>query len=119
MWNEDERVGRAQMVFTGEDGKIKGQFIGKFLGDAVDGSNDGFYEDADNNRFSVVEDVGPNNAVSSGHFERGRLQGRARVDFANGDKFDGTYVDGRPCGFGQMDYFNSIPDDPYARNSIS
>ena len=31
------------------------------------------------------------------------------INFKNGDKFRGTFKDGRPCGFGTMKYNYSLP----------
>jgi len=34
---------------------------------------------------------------------------RCSVTFANGDKFNGIFKDGRPKGYGEMFYKNSVP----------
>lgn len=38
----------------------------------------------------------------------GKLKNRCGVSFANGDKFVGYYKDGRPNGYGELFYKNSL-----------
>jgi hypothetical protein len=56
-----------------------------------------------------VEQGIQDDSKDSGCIINGRLQNRCSVTFINGDKFIGTYKDGRPNGFGQIHYKNSIP----------
>lgn len=45
----------------------------------------------------------------TGSLINGRLQNRCSVNFKNGDKFIGNFKDGRPYGYGEMYYKNSLP----------
>jgi len=47
--------------------------------------------------------------VQPGNFENGRLYQLSEVNYKNGDKFRGTYKDGRANGFGTMKYNYSVP----------
>ena len=44
----------------------------------------------------------------SGRILNGRLQGKCSISFQNGDTFIGKFKDGRPNGYGEMYYKNSI-----------
>ena len=39
-----------------------------------------------------------------GNFSNGRLYGETQVNYKNGDKFRGSFKDGRANGFGVMKY---------------
>lgn len=99
-WNNDKRISRGKMRFT------NGTFYhGQFILDKADGS--GQIEDKDGNFFQA-EQGEEADGKDSGCIINGRLQHRCSVTFVNGDKFIGTFKDGRPNGFGQIHYKNSI-----------
>lgn len=115
-WQKDVRNGRARMTFMDQKTqRIKGVFIGQFISDEMDGSRDGQYEE-NKNLFRMVQYVGRDDRVLSGSFQRGRLQNKVTVEFSNGDKFGGTYLDGKPNGHGDMEYFSCIPLNKKARH---
>jgi len=44
-----------------------------------------------------------------GSFTNGKLYHLGVINFKNGDKFRGSFKDGRPCGYGTMKYNYSLP----------
>lgn len=77
-WAEDRRSGQGKLSVKREAVVIEGLFH-------EDQIVEGRLTDRWENRFQ-------------GRFERGRLQGRVNVRYANGDTFVGEYKDGKKCG---------------------
>jgi len=105
-WSADKRVHkRGKMKFLNG---IK--YTGGFIGDQADGTC--MIEDAANNLFQVEIDatVGKDGKENKndGCIMNARLQKTCSVQFVNGDKFFGTFKDGRPNGYGEMYYKNSL-----------
>ena len=86
------------------------KYTGGFIGDQADGTC--LIEDQHNNLFQVEIDssVGQDGKElkNDGCIMNARLQKTCSVQFTNGDKFFGTYKDGRPNGYGEMYYKNSL-----------
>jgi hypothetical protein len=45
----------------------------------------------------------------SGSFTNGKLYHQGKVTYKTGDKYEGEFKDGRPCGKGKMKYVGSLP----------
>ena len=100
-WNNDKRIGRGKMHFQN-----KIIYKGQFIEDRADG--DGQIEDQHNNFFQV-EQGEQEDGLDSGCIQNGRLWGKCSISFQNGDTFIGIFKDGRPNGYGEMFYKNSLP----------
>lgn len=48
-------------------------------------------------------------ATDAGSFTNGKLYNRGTITFHNGDKYRGSFKDGRPCGHGELKYTRSLP----------
>jgi radial spoke head protein 1 len=46
-----------------------------------------------------------------GHFVKGRLEGMGQILYENGEKYEGSFKDGKRSGFGLMIYVE--PDGEY------
>ena len=51
-----------------------------------------------------AEQEGPTEPIMPGNFSNGRLYGETQVNYKNGDKFRGSYKDGRANAHGVMKY---------------
>lgn len=63
-------------------------------------------------KVSGVSDLSTNDGPNSflpGSFTNGKLYNLGVINFKNGDKFRGSFKDGRPCGYGTMKYNYSLP----------
>ena len=89
------------MLFA--DGKL---YKGQFIEDRADGNVS--IEDRNHNHFQVEQGI-QDGGKDTGGLINGRLQNRCSITFKNGDKFVGTFKDGRPQGYGEMHYMHSIP----------
>ena len=73
----------------------------------------------DSNR-NVYEPV--NSGGDPGYYNRGKLFGQGRINFINGDLYEGAFKDGKRCGFGKMQYKSikkySTDDDDITDNSM-
>lgn len=50
----------------------------------------------------------PDETLKPGSFEKGRLKGLTEVNYKNGDKFRGSFKDGRANGYGVLKYNYSL-----------
>ena len=74
--------------------------MGDWLKDRTEGS--GKYTDLEGNKYSNCK---------QGRFYNGRLQGKGKCLFSNGDKYKGMFVDGKFNGLGKMIYKHiNVPD---------
>ena len=103
-WLDDARIGRGKMVFT--NGHV---YSGQFIKDAADGNGAMIYEDNQKNFIKFCQHHDANGYNLSGLFLNGKLTNKCEIDFNNGDKFVGMFKGGKPNGFGEMTYKNSIP----------
>lgn len=79
---------------TLQDGSF---IIGEFKNDKmVNGTK---YIDANRNVYEPVA-----SGEQSGKFVNGRLYGLGKINFINGDLYEGMFKDGKRCGVGKMQY---------------
>lgn len=91
-WVEDERQGMGKMTLSNN-----GFIIGEFKNDVmVNGSK---FIDENRNVYEPIM-----SGEQSGRFMKGRLYGQGRINFINGDVYEGMFKDGKRCGHGRMQY---------------
>lgn len=93
-WLTNKRHGRGIFFIKKENTTIDGTFrfdilIQGKLGDSV------------GNIFLTVDDDS-----QPGKFENGKLNGRIKVEYANGNLYNGMFVEGKRSGEGRMIYSN-------------
>jgi len=82
-WNNDKRVGKGKLKI-----KTGGELLAQWIDDQADGN--AIYDDKIKNQFSTL-----NTKNDVGYMKDGRLYEKCKVKFRNGDKFKGTFKDGR------------------------
>ena len=68
----------------------------------------GTVEDKYSNIFTPERPEEDEEEQHAGSVKNGRLQGKSVVNFTNGDYFIGEFRDGRPNGYGEMNYLHSV-----------
>ena len=131
-WFKDRRGGKRGKITQPSGAKLSGMFIK----DQADGSME--YEDKEGNVFQTETDAAaagnshalskakrptsgrrnlkqqaeddPADNVQPGAFYNGRLYWLTVVNYKNGDKFHGSFKDGRANGYGLLKYNYSLPN---------
>lgn len=83
-------------------------YNGQFIKDVADGNSAIQYEDQNHNLFKLHQKEDDHGNNLSGKFINGALTDKAEIDFKNGDNFKGMFMGGKPHGFGEMYYKNSV-----------
>ena len=85
------------------------QYLGPFVNDVIDMSQNGHIEDYNNSMFRVMGHTDENGVNMSGQLHKGKLQNQCAVDFQNGDRSLGMFKDGKPNGPVDLFYKYSVP----------
>ena len=93
-WAANKKEGKGKFYIKAEDLTIEGTFLN-------DEMHQGRMIDKVGNIYSTVSDE-----VKPGKFSKGKLQGKVKVDYANGNAYHGMFIDGKKSGQGKMIYMN-------------
>lgn len=96
-WVNDKRDGKGKFYVKSDDIMIEGEFTNNEI-------ISGKITDKEGNVFTTSKD--PKDSHNDGRFLKGKLFGRVKIEYANGNYFSGMFSDGKKCGEGKMVYKN-------------
>ena len=85
----NKRDGKGKFYVKSSDTTIDGDF-------SKDELTGGRIIDKEGNIFTAISN--PGDRSLDGRFVKGKLFGRVKIDYANGNTFDGYFSDGKKCG---------------------